>query len=105
MLENACYSVITPEGCASILYREKTAVSVARAAEALKLTARDLLEQRVIDEVVPEPAGGAHRHPIEAMALLGGAIGRHLRELRGVPVPELVQNRYEKLRRMGAGAE
>ncbi|MEA2624231.1 MAG: acetyl-CoA carboxylase carboxyl transferase subunit alpha [Candidatus Binatota bacterium] len=105
MLENACYSVITPEGCASILYREKTAVSVARAAEALKLTARDLLDLRVIDEIVPEPAGGAHRHPVDAMVLLGGAIARHLRELRGVPVPELLQSRYEKLRRMGAEAE
>ncbi|MBI2962579.1 MAG: acetyl-CoA carboxylase carboxyltransferase subunit alpha [Deltaproteobacteria bacterium] len=101
MFEYACYSVITPEGCASILYREKTAGSVARAAEALRLTARDLLALEVIDEVLPEPAGAAHRHPAQAMDALRGALARHLTELGALSGDELRRARYEKFRRMG----
>ena len=101
MLENACYSVITPEGCASILYREKSAVSVARAAEALRLTARDLRELGVIDEIVGEPTGGAHRHPREAMERVRGAVGRHLAELASRSPAELRDARYAKFRSMG----
>ena len=101
MFEYACYSVITPEGCASILYRQKTAESVARAADALRLTAKDLLALGVIDEVVPEPLGGAHRHPGEAMQALRIALSRHLAELRAVPHERLRELRYEKFRRMG----
>jgi acetyl-CoA carboxylase carboxyl transferase subunit alpha len=101
MFEYACYSVITPEGCASILYRQKTAESVARAADALRLTAKDLLALGVIDEVVPEPLGGAHRHPREAMQALRAALARHMAELRAVPEDRLRELRYEKFRRMG----
>src|SRR5262245_1710568 len=101
MFEYACYSVITPEGCASILYRQKTAESVARAADALRLTAKDLLALGVIDEVVPEPLGGAHRHPREAMQSLRATLARHLAELRTVPEDRLRELRYEKFRRMG----
>jgi acetyl-CoA carboxylase carboxyl transferase subunit alpha len=101
MFEYACYSVITPEGCASILYRQKTAESVARAADALRLTAKDLLALGVIDEVVPEPLGGAHRRPHEAMQALRAALARHLAELRAVPDDRLRELRYEKFRRMG----
>jgi acetyl-CoA carboxylase carboxyl transferase subunit alpha len=101
MLEYACYSVITPEGCASILYREKTAESVARAADALRLTARDLLALEVIDEIVPEPLGAAHRHPGEVVESLRAAIARHLNDLRSLPSDQLRATRYEKFRRMG----
>jgi len=101
MFEYACYSVITPEGCASILYRQKTAESVARAADALRLTAKDLLALGVIDQVVPEPLGGAHRHPRDAMQALRAALARHLAELRAVPEDRLRELRYEKFRRMG----
>jgi acetyl-CoA carboxylase carboxyl transferase subunit alpha len=100
-LEYACYSVITPEGCASILYREKTAESVSRAAEALRLTARDLLALGVVDEVVPEPLGAAHRHPNEVMRAVGEVLGRQLAELRGEPAETLRERRYQKFRRMG----
>ena len=76
MLEHAVYSVISPEGCASILWRSSERAR--EAAEALKLTAQDLLELKVIDEVVPEPVGGAHRHPDQTMATVGDAVARHL---------------------------
>jgi acetyl-CoA carboxylase carboxyl transferase subunit alpha len=76
MLEHAVYSVISPEGCASILWRSSERAR--DAAEALKLTAQDLLELKVIDEVVPEPVGGAHRHPDQTMASVGDAVARHL---------------------------
>jgi acetyl-CoA carboxylase carboxyl transferase subunit alpha len=105
MFEYACYSVITPEGCASILYRQKTAESVARAADALRLTAKDLLSLGVVDEIVPEPLGAAHRHPQEAMQALRGALARHLSALRELPADELPQRRYEKFRAMGQFVE
>ena len=76
MLEHAVYSVISPEGCASILWRSSDRAR--EAAEALKLTAQDLLQLKVIDEVVPEPVGGAHRHPEHTMATVGDAIERQL---------------------------
>ena len=84
MQEYACYSVITPEGCAAILWREGGPEKVADAARALKLTAEDLLRLGVIDEIVPEPAGGAHREPADAIARAGRRRStRHLRRLRG----------------------
>ncbi|HKA55788.1 MAG TPA: acetyl-CoA carboxylase carboxyltransferase subunit alpha [Candidatus Binatia bacterium] len=104
MQENACYSVITPEGCAAILYGERTPERVAWAAEALKVTARDLLALRVIDAVVPEPPGGAHRHAEAAMALVGEELARHLEELVTLPPDELRARRYAKFRRMGEAA-
>ena len=104
MQENACYSVITPEGCAAILYGERTPERVAWAAEALKVTARDLLALRVIDAVVPEPPGGAHRYAEAAMTLVGEALARHLEELVTLPPDELRARRYAKFRRMGEAA-
>lgn len=105
MLENACYSVITPEGCASILWHQNGngtgAENAAKAAEALKLTAQDLLELKVIDEIVAEPAGGAHRNHKEAAELLYGCITRHLEELGKMTVQDLVDARYQKFRQIG----
>jgi acetyl-CoA carboxylase carboxyl transferase subunit alpha len=79
MFEHAVYSVISPEGCASILWR--TGEKAADAAEAMKITASDLLRLGVIDRIVPEPLGGAHRDPKTAMATLGAAIGEELDKL------------------------
>ena len=104
MQENACYSVITPEGCAAILYGERTPERVAWAAEALKVTAPDLLGLGVIDAVVPEPPGGAHRYPEAAITLVGEAIAQQLEELAALPLDELLARRYEKFRRMGEAA-
>jgi len=99
MLENATYSVISPEGCAAILWKSESEKE--RAAEALKGTAADLLELQVIDEIVPEPPGGAHRDvPLMARAL-GEALVQNLRSLKGLPTSELLARRYEKFRRMG----
>src|ERR1051325_767426 len=86
MLEHAIYAVISPEGCASILWR--TADKAADAAEAMRVTAGDLKQLGVIDRIVPEPGGGAHRHPAEAMATLGEAIGEELGALAALPRDE-----------------
>lgn len=104
MQENACYSVITPEGCAAILYGERTPERAAWAAEALRVTAADLLALGVIDSVIPEPLGGAHRHPEAAIALVGDAIAQHLEELTALPLDELLARRFAKFRRMGEQA-
>ena len=103
MMENAVYSVISPEGCAAILWRDGTKGPLA--AEVMKLTAADLLELAVIDEVIPEPAGGAHRDYHEAAATLKTAIARHLTDLQGLPEEKLVSERYQRFRRMGAFME
>jgi acetyl-CoA carboxylase carboxyl transferase subunit alpha len=103
MLENAVYSVISPEGCAAILWRDGTKGPLA--ADAMKVTAADLLELEVIDEVIPEPPGGAHRDSHEAAATLKKAIVRHLTELQGLPEEKLVSERYQRFRRMGAFVE
>ena len=101
MFEYACYSVITPEGCASILYRQKTAESVARAAERLRDDLIDDSERKEILGGQAQRIGGAHRHPGEAMQALRIALSRHLAELRAVPHERLRELRYEKFRRMG----
>jgi acetyl-CoA carboxylase carboxyl transferase subunit alpha len=99
MLENATYSVISPEGCAAILWKSETEKE--RAAEALKGTAADIYELGVIDEVIPEPLGGAHRN-VEGMAkIFSRALDRHLQGLIGIPLPDLLQRRYEKYRCLG----
>ncbi|MCX5913354.1 MAG: acetyl-CoA carboxylase carboxyltransferase subunit alpha [Deltaproteobacteria bacterium] len=103
MLENATYSVISPEGCAAILWKSETEKE--RAAEALKGTAADLLDLQVIDEIVPEPPGGAHRDAGAMARTLGEALARNLRNLKGVPASDLLEKRYEKFRRMGQVAE
>ncbi len=103
ILENAWYSVISPESCAAILWRD--AKEAERAAAALKLTARDLLELGVVDRVVPEPGGGAHRNPAGAVAELAEAVEAALTELEGLDAEQLWQDRYRKFRSLGAFRE
>ncbi len=103
MLENAVYSVISPEGCAAILWKD--ASQKERAAEALRLTADDLLRLQVIDEIVPEPPGGAHADPAQAAQALHGALDKALRTLEKVPPDKLVRQRAEKYRRIGKFTE
>ena len=102
MQENACYSVITPEGCAAILWREGGPEKVAEAAAALKLAARDLLELGVIDAIVPEPPGGAHRDPAVAIAAVGDALEHHLKRLTRLAPRQLRLQRERKFAAMGA---
>ncbi|MGH9518392.1 MAG: acetyl-CoA carboxylase carboxyltransferase subunit alpha [Terriglobales bacterium] len=99
MLENAIYSVITPEGCASITWRD--ANLKARAAIALKPTAQDLFALGLIDEVVPEPPGGAHLDVPAAARLLGDALQRHLNQLVGLTPDQLRRDRVQHFRSMG----
>jgi acetyl-CoA carboxylase carboxyl transferase subunit alpha len=103
MMENAIYSVITPEGCAAILWKD--ASKAEQAAEALRLTAPDLLELQVIDEIIPEPLGGAHRDPEEMAQRLRDAVLRHVRSLIGLPKQELLDRRLEKYLKMGVYLE
>jgi len=99
ILENAYYSVISPEGCAAILWKDRTAS--AKAAEALKITAKDLLELRLADEVVPEPLGGAHNDLPATAATLKQAVVRNLDELEKLPAAKRLKQRYEKFRSHG----
>ena len=99
MLEHAYFSVVSPEGCASILWRD-TAFAP-QAAQAMRITAGDLLELRVVDEVIAEPTGGAHLAPEAAAAALKEALARHLTELTQLDAHELVATRHEKYRRLG----
>ena len=101
MLEHAYYSVISPEGCAGILWKVATDETKPKAADALKLTARDLFRLRVIDDIVPEPLGGAHRDQREMGNTLKAYLLRYLRDLRNVPAGDLLEKRYQKFRRMG----
>jgi acetyl-CoA carboxylase carboxyl transferase subunit alpha len=99
MLENAYYSVISPEGCAAILWKHRS--HAPEAAEALKLTARDLKDLELIDEVIPEPLGGAHQdHELTAQNLRSALLA-HLDQLKEKPIESLLNERYEKFRRMG----
>ncbi len=101
LLEHAYYSVISPEGCAGILWKTATEETKPLAAEALRLTAKDLFKLGVIDDIIPEPLGGAHSDPREMGNTLKSYLLRYLRELRGVPADELLDGRYQKFRRMG----
>ena len=103
VLEHAYYSVISPEGCAGILWKSHTYAE--RAAKALKITSRDLSRLGVIDDVIEEPLGGAHRDHHQMAARLKLYLLKCLRELVGKPVDELLQGRYEKFRRMGVFLE
>lgn len=103
MMENAIYSVISPEGCAAILWNDATQKE--RAAKALRLTARDLLELGVIDEIVPEPAGGAHADPDGAADALGAALTQRIGELERLDPQERIRLRAHKYRRMGRFTE
>lgn len=99
MMENAVYSVISPEGCAGILWRDGS--KAADAAEALKITAPDLMKLGVIDGIVKEPAGGAQKNHALAVANVKKAVLAALKELKKVPVDELLEARYAKFRAMG----
>ncbi|MGA2146184.1 MAG: acetyl-CoA carboxylase carboxyltransferase subunit alpha [Bryobacteraceae bacterium] len=99
MLENAVYSVISPESCASIIYRDSGKAE--SAAASLRLTAEDLLQLGLVDHIVPEPAGGAQEDPALAAENLRLHLRRHLTELNAMKGPELVSHRYEKFRKMG----
>jgi acetyl-CoA carboxylase carboxyl transferase subunit alpha len=99
MLENAVYSVISPESCAAIIYRDSGKAE--QAAEALRLTAEDLLRLELIDGIVPEPPGGAHEDWDAAAEMLKGRLLGSLRELGGMDAGEVVEHRYAKFRRMG----
>lgn len=99
MLEHAVYAVISPEGCASILWRSAT--KAAEAAEAQKLTAQNLLQLGIIEKIIPEPLGGAHRHPKEAISNVSRALEIALKTFDGVDGEKILQMRYEKFMRMG----
>jgi len=99
MLENAVYSVISPEGCASILWRD--GAKAPEAAKALKITSRDLAELKIVDGIIPEPIGGAHSEPDETIASVRTAILEQLTALQGQSASRLVENRYKKYAAMG----
>jgi acetyl-CoA carboxylase carboxyl transferase subunit alpha len=103
ILENAYYSVISPEACSAILWRDRR--HAAEAAEALKLTAQDLLKLDVVDEIVPEPEGGAHRDFDSVARDLSRALRRNLQHISKIPIDELLKERYEKFRRIGIFTE
>ncbi|MCS7164197.1 MAG: acetyl-CoA carboxylase carboxyltransferase subunit alpha [Thermodesulfovibrio sp.] len=104
MLEHAIYSVISPEGCAAILWKKDTEVGVeeyAKAAEQLKVTAQDLKKFGIIDDIIPEPLGGAHRDPQEVGKKIKAKILSVTQELIKIPSEELIKKRYEKFRKIG----
>lgn len=103
ILEHAYYSVISPEGCAAILFKDRAYAD--RSAEALKLTADELMKHKLADEVIPEPKGGAHSDHAAAAVTLAQALERHLAELEELPVDELLRTRYDKFRAMGVFEE
>lgn len=103
MQEHAIFSVISPEGCASILWKDPSRAQ--EAAEALKLTAHDLLALGIVDEVIPEPLGGAHRDPEGAAALVRERLVQHLETLKRMAPEELVRSRWMKFRQIGLVSE
>ena len=103
ILENSYYSVISPEGCAAILWKDGAAAP--KAAEALKLSASHLEALGVVDEVIPEPTGGAHQDPAQAAQALKYALQKHLNDLRGLTAEQLRDSRYERFRRLGVYEE
>jgi acetyl-CoA carboxylase carboxyl transferase subunit alpha len=105
MLEHGYYSVISPEGCAGILWKVATEETKPLAAQALRLTSKDLARLGVIDDIIPEPLGGAHRDHREMANTLKGYLLRYLREVRNVPTDALLEQRYQKFRRMGVFLE
>jgi acetyl-CoA carboxylase carboxyl transferase subunit alpha len=105
MLENSVYSVISPEGCAAILWRkngELNADDFSRAAEALKLTATDLKSFKIIDDIIPEPLGGAHREPETMAKKITEYLLKTLEILQGKPCAKLVEERYKKIKKIGS---
>ncbi|MBF0517838.1 MAG: hypothetical protein HQK97_12150 [Nitrospirae bacterium] len=108
MLEHSVYSVITPEGCTAILWSSERGFNqedFSRAASALKLTSADLLGFNIIDAIIEEPQGGAHRDPSEAAANVKKYILTEIEKLRGLPISQLMQDRHQKFRSIGVYAE
>ncbi len=103
IFENSYYSVISPEGCAAILWKDSAAAP--KAAEALKLNAATLEKLGVVDEVIPEPMGGAHYDPAQAAAALKYSLQKHLNDLRGLKIDRLLDTRYERYRKLGVFEE
>ena len=103
IMQYAYYSVISPEGCAAILWRDSKMAPLA--AEALKLSSEDLISLGIVDEIIPEPEGGAHRDCNKAAENLKNAVTKHMSELLDVPVDELLDKRYEKFRSIGVFSE
>jgi len=103
VLEYAYYSVISPEGCAAILWKERS--KAPQAAESLKLTAKDLHEMGIIDDIIKEPLGGAHRAPLEMAQSIKSVIKRDLGELSDIDGKKLTEKRYDKFRKMGVFKE
>lgn len=101
MLEHAYYSVISPEGCAGILWKIATEETKPRAAEALRLTGKELKRQGVVDDVIPEPLGGAHRSPRDMGRILKSTLTRYLDDLSGKEIDQLLAERYSKFRKLG----
>jgi acetyl-CoA carboxylase carboxyl transferase subunit alpha len=98
MMENSIYSVISPEGCASIMWRDASKKELA--AQALRITAPDLKEMKIIDEIIPEPDGGAHTDHEAAAALVDNVLLRHYNTLKTQPPQQLLDDRYQKFRQM-----
>lgn len=108
MLEHSVYSVISPEGCAAILWRKNgdlNAEDFSRASEALKLTAQDLLRFKIIDDIIPEPSGGAHMDIEQAARNISGRVMESIEELKIKPPGKLVEERYKRLKRIGSFVE
>jgi len=103
ILEHAYYSVISPEGCASILWRNS--VKAPEAAEALKMTGEYLIKFGVVDEVIPEPLGGAHHDPVKVTNSLKKSLVKYIKELSALPEEKLIENRYQKYRQIGEYSE
>ncbi|MBN1527357.1 MAG: acetyl-CoA carboxylase carboxyltransferase subunit alpha [Candidatus Omnitrophica bacterium] len=103
VLENAYYSVISPEGCAAILWKERS--KSPEAARVLKLTAKDLLEMKIIDGIIKEPLGGAHHDPTQVAENMKAVMAKDLASLKAVPVDELLEKRYAKFRAIGVFKE
>lgn len=108
MLEHSCYSVISPEGCAAILWKKEGELGVSdfsRAADALKMTAQDLLSFKIIDGIIPEPHGGAHRNPEETAKNMAEYLTAALEELKTKTTGKLLEERYRRFRRIGSFME
>ncbi len=108
MLEHSVYSVISPEGCAAILWKKSGDIGpeeFSRAAEALRLTAQDLLKFKIIDEVIPEPLGGAHRDPSLTAERISETVRKALEEVKAKPPSRLIEDRYKRVRKIGVFEE
>ncbi|MDH4232585.1 MAG: acetyl-CoA carboxylase carboxyl transferase subunit alpha, partial [Nitrospirota bacterium] len=107
-LEHSVYSVISPEGCAAILMRKNgdlNAEDFSKASEALKLTAQDLLRFKIIDEIIPEPSGGAHMDPEQMAGSISGKVLEAIEELKAKTPGKLVEERYKRLKKIGSFVE